>query len=350
MHYHDQTMINDRIVLANEEGLRRATDLLRGDGVCAFPTETVYGLGAHAFSTRAVSTVYRLKGRPAWNPLIVHVATAEEAKLLVREWPDTAQMLAQKFWPGPLTMVLKRAQHLPDLTATGTDTIAIRVPTHPVAQALLRSCELPLAAPSANRSESISPTLPQHVLRSIPDVPLVLDGGPCSFGIESTVVDLTSSPPRLLRPGALNLRTIGDVLSSLQLPDAGQQHDGPPSGSVRSPGMARRHYAPHAALVPYERFEAGRLRERPYPLGILTYEEPDQDVAALAVRIELLSANPREYAADLYAALHRLDDAGVSTIALLTPPIGDEWLAIHDRLNRASAPKLGSAISGDRQA
>jgi L-threonylcarbamoyladenylate synthase len=316
----------NRILAPDAAGLRRASELLRSGSVCAFPTETVYGLGGDAFSAQAVAEIYRLKNRPAWNPLIVHVDSARRAESLAEEWPETAAALAQRFWPGPLTLVVQRAARLPHAGGGDEHTIAIRVPAHPVAQALLRECELPLAAPSANRSEQISPTRAEHVLRSLPDVPLVLDGGPCEFGIESTVVDVTGGLVTLLRPGALALRAIGEVVGKVELPDL--------TGPVRSPGLGKRHYAPRAKLVIVESIGAAELGGWPSPLGILTYGDPV--TSGVTGAVELLSAEPREYAADLYAALHRLDDAGVATIVALAPPAGDDWLAVNDRLTRAA--------------
>jgi L-threonylcarbamoyladenylate synthase len=321
--------MTDGVVAADAAGLRRAAELLRQESVCAFPTETVYGLGAHAFSAKAVAEVYRLKRRPSWNPLIVHVASTADAEALAHEWPEAARLLADRVWPGPLSLVVERAHHLP--ANGGPSTVAVRVPAHPVALALLKECGLPLAAPSANRSESISPTTAQHVIRSLPDVPLVLDGGPCRFGIESTVVDVTVSPPRLLRPGALSLRAIRDVVGPLQLP--GQS---PAGAEVRSPGLAHRHYAPRARLhLVDDPAELAATAEDADPgtLGILTH----RSTVPAGAHVELLSADPLEYAADLYAALHRLDDAGVATILAQAPPAGDDWLAIRDRLTRASA-------------
>lgn len=325
--------MTDGVVAADAAGLRRAAELLRQESVCAFPTETVYGLGAHAFSAKAVAEVYRLKRRPSWNPLIVHVASAADAEALAHAWPEAARLLADRFWPGPLSLVVERAHHLPALG--GPSTVAVRVPAHPVALALLEECGLPLAAPSANRSESISPTTAEHVIRSLPDVPLVLDGGPCRLGIESTVVDVTVSPPRLLRPGALSLRAIREVVGALRLPG----DDGPgadPVSGVRSPGLAHRHYAPRARLHLVD--DPAELAERaedadPGTLGVLTHHP----AAPPGAHVELLSTDPLEYAADLYAALHRLDDAGVTTILAQAPPGGDDWLAVRDRLTRASA-------------
>lgn len=303
-----------RIVAPDEAGIAEAVELLRAESVVAFPTETVYGLGADAFSEKAVAEIYRLKNRPSWNPLIVHVPGVEAARELVTGWPSIADDLAARFWPGPLTMVFRRR---------GADhTIAIRVPAHPVALRLLEACGLPLAAPSANRSESISPTTAEHVVRSLPDVPLVLDGGPSSWGIESTVLDVTTPTPTLLRPGALGLRAIRSVTGAIALPG-----DGPTDGTARSsPGMSRRHYAPRARVI-----MTPAPGEADAETGVLAYE------GAEGKNRELLSADPREYAADLYAALHRLDDAGVTTILVQEPPDTEDWLAIRDRLKRAAA-------------
>ncbi|BAL92423.1 hypothetical protein AMIS_72030 [Actinoplanes missouriensis 431] len=311
------------IVRPDAEGIRRAVEILAADSVVAFPTETVYGLGAHAFSEKAVGEIYRLKNRPSWNPLIVHVANVAAARELAETWPAGADELAARFWPGPLTLVVRRARRLPGIGAAN-DTVAVRVPAHEVALRLLEASGLPLAAPSANRTESISPTTAEHVMRSLPDVPLVLDGGPSSWGIESTVLDLTSAVPTLLRPGALGLRELREVTGSLALPDAVAD------GAARpSPGMSRRHYAPRATVILCKDVTDVDPASLAGPVGVLTYEGTSGT--------EILSADPREYAADLYAALHRLDDAGVATILVQEPPQTEEWLAVRDRLSRAAA-------------
>jgi L-threonylcarbamoyladenylate synthase len=315
-----------RIVLPDAEGLRRAAEVLHAESVVAFPTETVYGLGANAFSEKAVGEIYRLKNRPTWNPLIVHVANVEAARALTEWWPDVANDLAARFWPGPLTLVLPRARDL-DGVGASDDTIAIRIPDHEVALGLLEASGLALAAPSANRSQGISPTTAEHVLRSLPDVPLVLDGGPASWGIESTVLDVSRESPRLLRPGALPLRELRDTIGWIDLPA-----DAPEDGAARpSPGMSRRHYAPRATLVLAKDVRDVDPAGLAGPVGVLSYETADVDGA------EVLSGDPREYAADLYAALHRLDDAGVATILVQEPPDTDDWLAVRDRLGRAAA-------------
>jgi len=324
--------MNDRVVVPDAEGLRRAVDLLRRESVVAFPTETVYGLGADAFSAAAIAEVYRLKNRPTWNPLIVHVPTVAAARRLAEIWPDTADELAERFWPGPLTLVVQRSRRLGDVGRTAAGTIAIRIPAHDVALKLLEAAELPLAAPSANRSEGISPTTAEHVLRSLPDVPLVLDGGPSTWGIESTVLDLSSTPPRLLRPGALGLRALRDVTGAIAVPD-----DGVSDGAARSsPGMSKRHYAPRATVILAKDVDDVDATGLAGPIGVLTYEAGQPGKGP---HLEVLSADPREYGADLYAALHRLDDAGVRTILVQDPPETEDWLAIRDRLGRAAAPR-----------
>jgi L-threonylcarbamoyladenylate synthase len=315
--------VTGRIVEPDAEGIAAAVGLLRAESVVAFPTETVYGLGADAFSARAIGEVYRLKNRPSWNPLIVHVADVGAARKLAAAWPEAADRLAAAFWPGPLTMVVRRAAHLTGVGADN-DTIALRIPAHDVALRLLEASGLPLAAPSANRSEGISPTTAEHVLRSLPDVPLVLDGGPSSWGIESTVLDLTTRVPTLLRPGALALRALREVTGAIALRDA-EAADG---AARPSPGMSRRHYAPRATLRLVDDVRSASSDEK---TGILTYEGAEVPGA------EILSADPREYAADLYAALHRLDDAGVATILVQRPPDAEDWLAVRDRLTRADA-------------
>jgi L-threonylcarbamoyladenylate synthase len=271
------------------------------------------------------------KGRPATNPLIVHIAAIDEAKALTGAWTDVAQKLADRFWPGPLTLVLPKQAHVPDLVTAGGATVALRMPAHPVALALLRACGLPLAAPSANRSSELSPTLPEHVRRSLSGrIDLLLDAGPTSGGLESTVLDLTTQPPRLLRPGLVTIAELEALLGPIERCDAAPKNDEP----VRSPGQLERHYAPHTPLEITElsRNRVEELCRQGLRVGWLTHVD---DPAAAVLRI-LLPADPVSYSAQLYAALHRLDDAGVDRIIVEAPPTGDDWLAIHDRLRRAA--------------
>ncbi len=332
---------NNTLVPVSPESLARAASLLQRDEVCAFPTETVYGLGGNALSPAAIERIYALKGRPKYNPLIVHVADAQAAARLAGGWPAVAQLLADRFWPGPLTLVVPRGAAVPALVSAGRPTMALRVPAHPVALALLRTARLPLAAPSANRSESVSPTTAAHVLRSLPAVPLILDGGPCPLGIESTVVDLTTAPPRLLRSGALPLRALLALLPDLELPAATQSLGAESTDQVAraAPGMLARHYAPRAPLwllgSAQTELTPAQLAALTPPRGLLTYK-PLPELAAHFHKVEQLASSPQAFAADLYAALHRLDDSGVASIAALTPPPDLDWHAITDRLQRAA--------------
>ncbi len=316
------------------------------------PTETVYGLAAHALDPAAVARIYAAKGRPAWNPLIVHVADTPGARELAREWPASAQRLADAFWPGPLTLVLRKQPHVPDIVTAGADTIALRVPAHPAALALLRVSELPLAAPSANRFTQLSPTTAQHVEHALGDrVSLILDGGACDIGIESTVLDLTTDPPTLLRPGLVGADVLSEVLGQTVRvradatadSRAGASDDTPDNATPhRSPGMSARHYAPRAEVWLVSRSEQGeaqdavdRLAHTPDArLGVLAIERRLQ--LAGAQRTIVLPDDPAGYARALYAALHALDDDRCTLIVVERPPATPPWAAIHDRLLRST--------------
>jgi L-threonylcarbamoyladenylate synthase len=334
--------VGQPIVAFSEAALAKAAALLRADQICAFPTETVYGLGGNALSPVAVGRIYALKGRPSHNPLIVHLADATAAARLCGAWPARAETLAARFWPGPLTLVVPRGAAVPSIVSAGLPTMAVRVPAHPVALSLLRAADLPLAAPSANRSESVSPTTAEHVRRSLPEVPLILDGGPCRLGIESTVIDLTTTPPRLLRPGALPLRELLAVVPDLALPSFERSLGGSDNGDAprAAPGMLSRHYAPRTPLWLYARAADLQRPDLPAPRGLLTYRPPGEAAGHYA-HIEQLPDEPQAYAADLYSALHRLDDAGVASIAALVPPATLEWHAVSDRLGRAASGRIG---------
>lgn len=306
------------------------------------PTETVYGLAAHALDPAAVARIYAAKGRPAWNPLIVHVANADAASQLTRDWPASAQRLADAFWPGPLTLVLHKRPHVPDIVTAGTDTIAIRVPAHPAALALLRVSELPLAAPSANRFTQLSPTTAQHVEQALGDrVSVVLDGGACDIGIESTVLDLTTDPPTLLRPGLLGAEELSEVLGQTvraRGADARVVHDSPLPH--QSPGLSARHYAPRAEVWLASRSEQGEVQDmldrlpRDSRICVLAIERGLQ--LAGAHRTLVLPDDPAGYARSLYAALHALDDERSTLIVIERPPETTPWAAINDRLLRST--------------
>ena len=320
------------IVPATEPEIRRAAAILRGGGIVAFPTETVYGLGANALDAEAVGKIFAAKGRPATNPIIVHIADMRQFAL-VAIVSDAASALAAHFWPGPLTLVLPKTGEVPDIVTASGPTVGVRMPRHPVALQLIREAGLPIAAPSANRSERISPTRAQHVANSLGGaVDLILDGGSCVVGIESTVLDLASDPPRILRPGIIGAAEIEEVLGS---PLA---HAGASQGISRSPGNRPRHYAPrhHVHIL-----NAGVIKTDAAILAqdcvYLVYSDQAASITAGAVRIVLPDA-PSGYATGLYHALHTLDNVPTATAIIVEePPAGPEWAAIRDRLRRAAA-------------
>jgi L-threonylcarbamoyladenylate synthase len=312
---------------ATPEAIADAAAALRVGLLVAFPTETVYGLGADATNALAVAAVFEAKGRPRFNPLIVHVATVDAAAALA-QITDVGRALAAAFWPGPLTLVLAKQPGCPvaDLATAGLDTVAVRVPAHPVAQALLRAADLPLAAPSANRSGHVSPTTAAHVEADLGDrVAMILDGGASSLGLESTVVDVAHATPVVLRLGAVSRDEIARVLGR-PVPLATGDADKP-----ASPGMLARHYAPATKL----RLEAREVR-RDEALLAFGADVPDHTGPMFNLSP---SRNLVEAAVNLFAALRALDASGAAAIAVM--PIPDEGLgeAINDRLRRAARPQ-----------
>lgn len=306
-----------------------AARVLREGGLVAFPTETVYGLGAAALDISAVERIFVAKGRPSWNPLIVHVASIDAARELSADWTPLAERLAQAFWPGPLTIVVRRSAAVPDPVTAGLDTVGIRMPSHRIASALLAAAAIPLAAPSANRSTGISPTRAEHVIRSLGDrVDIVLDGGATAVGIESTVVDATAESALVLRPGAVTRDQIESVVSISARAPRGT--DSAPT----SPGQMERHYAPSATVVLFnpEQAERESLPELAGSVAI-THSLDQVPGAARTVR---LSDDPALYAARFYETLHQLESEGVSLIAIEQVPESAGWEAVRDRITRAS--------------
>lgn len=311
-----------------------AAALLRQGKLVAFPTETVYGLGANALDVRAVQSIFAAKGRPPTNPVIVHVADIAAARALVADWPDSAELLARRFWPGPLSIILPRADCIPDVVTAGMPTVAVRVPAHPVALALLRAAGIPIAAPSANRSTQLSPTTAQHVLSSLDGrIPLILDAGPTSGGIESTVIDL-SSAPRVLRPGLVAIAELQSVLGTEVLRPPAHVQEGEP---YSSPGQMQRHYAPRTPLETVEGDASTRLAE-------LGGQGVRVALIVFADRVEttnpstfVLPTDPARASSGLYALLHGIDTADFDRIVVQMPANEPTWLAIRDRLRRASA-------------
>ncbi|MFL5243183.1 MAG: L-threonylcarbamoyladenylate synthase [Gemmataceae bacterium] len=330
-----------RVIQVNSDApepalIAEAADILRAGGLVAFPTETVYGLGANALDAAAVARVFAAKGRPAKNPLIVHVAELELAVNLVPHWPEAAAQLSKRFWPGPLTLVLERKPSIPDIVTAGGPTVALRMPAHRVALALLRAAQIPVAAPSANRSTYLSPTRAEHVLSGLDSrIDLLLDAGSTPGGIESTVLDLTTSPPRLLRPGLIALADLEVAVGKIDQSPVAETLRSPP---LKSPGMLQRHYAPRAKLDGVEKEAMARALEHArngLSTSLLTFG-PSATAPNPFLTIVAMPTEPGRYAAQLYAALHECDRAGANRIVVALPPDRPEWLAVRDRLKKAS--------------
>jgi L-threonylcarbamoyladenylate synthase len=306
------------------ELLNRAVEILRQGGVIALPTETVYGLAANALDPLAVAKIFEAKARPRFDPLIVHVPDAAALEPLVASMPEPAHRLARRFWPGPLTLVLPKKPIVPDIVTAGLPSVAVRVPDHPIAQRLLRAVGVPLAAPSANRFGSVSPTTAEHVRQEFGGlVPVVLDGGPCRAGVESTVISLLDEPT-LLRPGGLEVEAIEGVIGPVRRLDPSEQQ------RVVAPGMLMRHYAPRTRLVVDGTRPPGRV-------GLLAFQSPADPSGYAAVEVLSTTGDLREAAANLFAAMRRLDALGLDAIVAERVPEEGLGLAINDRLRRASA-------------
>ncbi len=293
-----------------EDDLDRAAAILRRGGLVAFPTETVYGLGANALDREAVLKIYAAKERPATSPLIVHIASLDMVNDVAADWPDVAHQLAERFWPGPLTLVVRKASQIPREVTAGLETVGIRMPKHPVARELIRRAGVPIAAPSANVFTHLSPTTAEHVRESLGDrVEMILDGGPCEVGIESTVLSLAGPVPLLLRPGMLSILQLAEVIGPITAlnEETGRSH--------LSPGLHPRHYSPKTPLYLLESTDS-------LPQGRGKILEMPEAAAA--------------YAAQLYSALHAADQERWDWIAIMKPPETPEWAALRDRLQRAS--------------
>jgi L-threonylcarbamoyladenylate synthase len=301
------------------EIIQRAAELIRSGKLVAFPTETVYGLGANALDAGAVQKIFRVKGRPATSPLIVHVHSLEAARDLVTHWPSAAEKLASEFWPGPLTIVLAKRELIPDIVTASLPTVGVRVPANVIALALLAEARVPIAAPSANRFGELSPTTAEHVRSSLGDaVDLILDGGRTDVGIESTVLSLAGPTPVLFRPGMISTERIEQLIGKIEVAKL------IPDGPHPAPGMHQRHYSPHTPLLlhlPASGRGAYLWITSPHP-GAYNVEMP---------------AHAASYAAVLYDTLHRLDAQGLDWIAVEPPPDDSTWSGVNDRLRRAKS-------------
>ena len=315
-----------------DEGvLARAAEVIRRGELVAFPTETVYGLGANALDASAVDGIFEAKQRPPNNPLIVHVAETSDARELVAHWPAAAGRLAAAFWPGPLTLVLPRSERVPDNVTAGLDTVGVRLPAHPVARALIRSARRPIAAPSANLYTGVSPTSARHVERALgPAVEVILDAGPTRVGIESTVVRLDDDGVTILRPGMITGEDLRRVVGRVEYVD----EDHADRERRESPGMAPKHYSPSCPLALVD--DIGALveqRGRDEEVGWMFVVAPETEPVGPSY---VVGETPERYAERLYACLHDLEHRGVERIIAERPPSSDPWRGIRDRLERAS--------------
>ncbi len=315
----------------------RATELLRTGAVVALPTETVYGLAANALNAEAVERIFKIKGRPATNPIIVHVVGEKMVRRCVAEWPPLAEKLARAFWPGPLTMVLPRSKEIPAIVTAGGCTVGVRWPSHPLIQEVIELCDFPLAAPSANPSNQLSPTNAQHVQKHLGDkIPLIVDGGQCQVGLESTVLDLTVSPPRLLRAGMIHETALLAVVGELNV-GKDSEHT-----VLKSPGLLEKHYSPKARLMVLEwsddadlKAQVARMPQAAAGTHVISHTRiPSGDGFG---RVSVIPHDAAAFARAIYAELHACDEAGAELIIVEALPCTDEWRAIADRLRRGSA-------------
>jgi L-threonylcarbamoyladenylate synthase len=330
----------------DSELIARAAECLRAGGLVAFPTETVYGLGAHALDRAAILRVFAAKERPANDPLIVHVATFDAAMPLVEEMPRRARDLAARFWPGPLTMVLKRSARVPDVVTAGLGTVAIRVPSHPVARALLERARIPVAAPSANLFSRPSPTRAAHVVADLNGrIDMIVDGGATDVGLESTVIDLSGAVPTILRPGAIDVGALQQVLPEVTT----RRIASTDAAAMPSPGMLAKHYSPKTPVVLHRgdratavglmKRDAQQRTARGESVVVLAYTEDVGELRTLGVQVVEMGAeaSPDAVASRLYAALRECDELGGSVILVrnitTSHPLS---AAIQDRLRRAS--------------
>lgn len=308
--------------------INHAAEILRRGGLVAFPTETVYGLGANAASAEAVRSIFTAKGRPSSNPVIVHVSHVDQL-IGLGTVPASGYLLAEMFWPGPLTLVIKKTSAVPDAVTAGGETVAVRMPNHPVALDLLRACGLPLAAPSANRSEQISPTTAEHVQLGLGEnVDAIIDGGPCIVGLESTVLDITLWPPVILRAGMISGDDIARVLNLSGI-ETNQHSD----ALAKSPGQMTKHYAPRTKLIYSPALGSERI-DMSVSTGLITTAVPTHEKTRFVKVIEMPDT-PSAYARCLYAAFHGMDELALDLILIDPVPSTPQWAAIADRISRA---------------
>lgn len=313
-----------------------AAQALKNGDLVVIPTETVYGLAANALNPRAVESIFKVKKRPPINPIIVHVDSINMALECVSLWTSAADALAKAFWPGPLTMIMPKAEHIPDIITAGGGTVGVRMPALPICHHIIRRCGFPLAAPSANISSELSPTCAEHVMNALKGkIPYIVDAGPCPVGIESTVIDMTVLPPVILRPGMVSAESISGVIGSV---DSGRHTD---EAVRRSPGLMHKHYSPKSKLFVFRWRDEDELIEKLNKAGYAP-EHTHLLIRSIAYYnanwcgIHMMPDTAAAYAKGLYAELHNCDKAGAKAIVVEEPPDSDEWSGIHDRLKRAA--------------
>lgn len=331
---------------ATPENIARAAEILHQGGLVAFPTETVYGLGANALNENAARNIFTAKGRPTADPLIVHLSGTEQLPLVAHSVPEAAYQLIQRFWPGPLTLLLPKQPTVPGLVTSGLETVAVRVPAHPVALALLRQSGLPLAAPSANRFGHTSPTTAQHVWHDLRGrIDLILDGGPTTIGVESTVLDLSTSPARILRPGGVTREMLEAVIGPVTV--LGQKRKAEPG--LPSPGLLEKHYAPRAEMILFtgeharqalQTYVAEQAHTR--KIGALAADEEAEALERTGTLVYRLGSDLQSIARHIYAGMRWLDSQGVEVIVCRDFGESGLGLAVRDRLTRAAGKVIRS--------
>ena len=315
--------------MKDAEAIRQAAEIIRQGGIVAFPTETVYGLGADAYNPLAVARVFEVKRRPFFDPLIVHIASPAHLKKLVKDIPSGARKLTEKLWPGPLTVVLFKEEHIPDIVTAGLPTVALRMPSHPMALSLIKESKCPLAAPSANPFGYLSPTTAEHVRGQLADqVDLILDGGPCPVGVESTIVSFSENKPRLLRPGGVSLEEIESIIGKVEI--------SPIRDRLVAPGMLPRHYAPRTPIV-LDWDEKHLDSYKGKKIGFLAFREPENFLQFQHIEVLSKKGDFREAAANLFSAICRLDALDLDLILAEAVPEAGLGRAIMDRLRRATS-------------
>ncbi len=315
--------------MKDAETIRQAAEIIRGGGIVAFPTETVYGLGADAYNPLAVARIFEVKRRPYFDPLIVHIAFPADLIKLVKDIPSSAKKLTEKLWPGPLTVVLFKEEHIPDIVTAGLPTIAVRMPDHPMALSLIKESKGPIAAPSANPFGYLSPTMAEHVREQLGDrVDLILDGGPCPVGVESTIVSFSENKPRLLRPGGVSLEEIEAMIGKVEI--------SPIKDRPSAPGMLPRHYAPRTPIVlDWDEKHLDTYKDK--KIGFLVFQEPENFLEFEHIEVLSKKGDFREAAANLFSAIRRLDALHLDLILAEAVPEAGLGRAIMDRLRRATS-------------